>query len=159
MTSAADFHILSARNVFGLVAVVVAVLIPVGLKRVFKKDLGELGEAEAVLNAQDVEDEEVIVPVVHTYTDAQEGGPGRSYIALDSGMILAGPSCGDEGLDTGRKGKGKAVEIFANIKEEEEEEERQESTVPTEKTERAYMGRSRGYGSTDVYSPAVRAGL
>jgi hypothetical protein len=32
MTSAEDFHILSLRNVLGLVGVGVAVLIPVGLK-------------------------------------------------------------------------------------------------------------------------------
>ena len=42
MTSAADFHILSLRNILGLSAVIIAVLIPVGLKRIFKKDLGDL---------------------------------------------------------------------------------------------------------------------
>lgn len=130
MTSAADFHILSARNVFGLVAVVVAVLIPVGLKRVFKKDLGELSEAEAVLAEQSVEDVEVVVPGVHSVEDESVGGMkvGRRYCAVDSGLILAGPSPGDQSLHperdtrvTGGKGKGRSMEIFAHIMEEDEE--------------------------------------
>lgn len=148
MTSAADFHILSLRNILGLGAVVVAVLIPVGLKRIFKKDLGELGEAEEAIEEAGVIDETVDVPQVHTFhvgagpgvggglgpipVEVDEDGRVRRYQAVDSGVILAGPSEGDESLDLvqpprgilskgqGRKGKGR-LEIIADVNEEEEE--------------------------------------
>jgi hypothetical protein len=157
MTSAADFHILSARNVFGLVAVVVAVLIPVGLKRVFKQDLGDLDNAEAVLAAQHTEDVEIVVPAVHTYGAVGgdvEGTMGRRYVAVDSGMDLAGPSEGAEDLHAAPvrgKGKGKVVEIFPNITEEAEEDSGAGRTVAVEKV-RAEV---KGYGATDVYRPRV----
>lgn len=151
MTSAADFHILSARNVFGLVAVVVAVLIPVGLKRVFKQDLGDLNAAESALAAQSVEDVDIVVPAVHPI-GGSDRATGRRYHALDSGMDLAGPSAGDENLDlapTPRgKGKGKTVEIFANIVEEEEEGD-QVRVKPVGKG-------VTGYGATDLYRPVQR---
>ena len=120
MTSAADFHLLSARNIFGLIGVVVAVLIPVGLKRIFKKDLGDLAEAESAIEE---------VPSDATTIDVPSVGDGRPrrYQAVDSGVILAGPSQGDGSLNTTPvgKGKGKArtVEIIADIREEEEEDE------------------------------------
>ena len=50
MTSAADFHLISWRNFFGLSAVVVAVLIPVGIRWYFR---GELAEVAAVEVAED----------------------------------------------------------------------------------------------------------
>lgn len=127
MTSAADFHLLSLRNVLGLVAVIVAVLIPVGLKRVFKKDLGELGEAEGVLEETAVADEVVDVPVVHPVLEYGQHATPRRYQAVDSGLVLAGPSTGDPNLDTGlvlppsRKGKGRALEIIADVGEDESE--------------------------------------
>lgn len=151
MTSAADFHILSARNVFGLVAVVVAVLIPVGLKRIFKQELGDLNTAEAVLSTQRIEDVEIVVPAVHSISG--EGGRGRRYVALDSGMDLAGPSAGDENLDivpVTVKGKGKIVEIFANIKEEDEGDNEVVSSL-----KRGDKGKVKPYGATDVYQPNV----
>lgn len=50
MTSAADFHLISWRNFFGLSAVVVGVLIPVGIRYVLKRRVGEIalpgGEAD-----------------------------------------------------------------------------------------------------------------
>jgi len=115
MTSAADFHILSVRNVLGLIAVVVAVLIPVGLKRVFKKDLGDLEEAETAIEAVSPDTASIDVPCVE--------GPARRYQAVDSGVILAGPSRGDDNLDTGskRKGKGRALAIIADVDEDEGE--------------------------------------
>lgn len=116
MTSAADFHLLSVRNVLGLCAVIVAVLIPVGLKRLFRKDLGDLGEAEAALEAEAVDTREVNVPPID---DAQP----RRYQAVDSGVVLAGPSTGDPNLDIGakvNKGKARAVEIIAEIREDDE---------------------------------------
>lgn len=42
MTSADDFHLLSLRNILGLVGVAVAVCIPVALKRVFSTRLSDL---------------------------------------------------------------------------------------------------------------------
>jgi len=44
---------------------------------------------------------------------------------VDSGVVLAGPSRGDDSLDTGKrtrsaKGKGRALEIIADVTEEEE---------------------------------------
>jgi hypothetical protein len=130
MTSAADFHILSLRNILGLGAVIVAVLIPVGLKRIFKQDLGELGEAEATIEEHSTVDNEIIVPEVHTFhqgpvpVEVDEQGRVKRYQAVDSGVILAGPSAGDESLDidaqptkSGRKGKGRALEIIADVDE------------------------------------------
>ena len=115
MTSAADFHILSVRNVLGLIAVVVAVLIPVGLKRVFKKDLGELEEAVAAIEEVSPDTVSIDVPGVE--------GSTRRYQAVDSGVILAGPSRGDDNLDTGskRKGKGRALAIIADVDEDGDE--------------------------------------
>lgn len=154
MTSADDLHVLSVRNVLGLIAVVVAVMIPVGLKRVFKKDLGALGE-EVV---------EVSVPVdadARVGVDNMPAGYGSTgsnteayhYHAVDSGVLLAGPSAGDDdyhpdedtsasrtgpkhgqGTSSGQgKGKGKGtagdrkgkgrMQIIADIREEDEEDE------------------------------------
>ncbi|KAG8907996.1 hypothetical protein FRB99_001162 [Tulasnella sp. 403] len=47
MTSAADFHLISWRNFFGLSAVVVAVLIPVGIRWFFRKEIDSVAEVEA----------------------------------------------------------------------------------------------------------------
>jgi uncharacterized membrane protein YdjX (TVP38/TMEM64 family) len=46
MTSADDFHLISWRNFFGLSAVVVGVLIPVGLRYYFKGELASVAEVE-----------------------------------------------------------------------------------------------------------------
>ncbi|WVQ72641.1 hypothetical protein IAR50_002200 [Cryptococcus sp. DSM 104548] len=115
MTSAADFHILSLRNILGLSAVIVAVLIPVGLKRIFKKDLGDLGEAEEALAANSNNDREISVPHIGLGATSPSRGGGYSYHAIDSGVVLAVPSRGD-GVDMRRKivrrGKGRALEII-----------------------------------------------
>jgi len=47
MTSADDFHLISWRNFFGLAIIVVAVLIPVGLRFVWKKELQSVAQADA----------------------------------------------------------------------------------------------------------------
>lgn len=49
MTSAEDFHLISWRNFGLLAAVVVAVLIPVGLRWSWKRELEEVGEDEVRL--------------------------------------------------------------------------------------------------------------
>jgi uncharacterized membrane protein YdjX (TVP38/TMEM64 family) len=46
MTSADDFHLISWRNFLGLSAVVVGVLIPVGLRYYFKRELASVQDAE-----------------------------------------------------------------------------------------------------------------
>lgn len=148
MTSAADFHLLSVRNILGLLAVIVAVLIPVGLKRIFKKDLGDLEEAEAAIEEVAPDSASVEVPA----------DPPRRYQAVDSGVILAGPSRGDDSLDTAptkHKGKGRALEIIADIHEEEEEEEELEVFVSEEpvavvKSEKRHP---MGYGSIERAAP------
>ena len=47
MTSAADFHLISWKNFFLLSAVVVGVMIPVGLRYVFKRGLASVAATEA----------------------------------------------------------------------------------------------------------------
>lgn len=47
MTSAADFHLFSWKNFFLLSAVVVGVLIPVGLRYYFKRDVAAVAAVEA----------------------------------------------------------------------------------------------------------------
>jgi uncharacterized membrane protein YdjX (TVP38/TMEM64 family) len=46
MTSAADFHLISWRNFFLLFAVVVGVLIPVGLRYYFKREIASVADVE-----------------------------------------------------------------------------------------------------------------
>lgn len=123
MTSAADFHLLSLRNILGLIAVVVAVLIPVGLKRVFKKDLGDLDEAEEVIESTDVNTTIIDVPPVGDQHST------RRYQAVDSGVVLAGPSQGDDSLDMtpgagNSKGKSRRMEVIVDVDEDEEEQSR-----------------------------------
>ena len=165
MTSAADFHILSLRNVLGLGAVIVAVLIPVGLKRIFKQDLGELGEAEAIIEEHHAVDTEIDVPAVHSLhqgpvpVEVDEDGQVRRYQAVDSGVILAGPSAGDESLDVdasaskrGRKGKGRALEIIADVDETEAEEygvHNSQQAIANKSRPMGEKRRMKGYGSIE----------
>ncbi|KAL1412714.1 hypothetical protein Q8F55_000461 [Vanrija albida] len=106
MTSADDFQIISVRNVLGLVAVAVAVLIPIGLKRVFKTDLSDLGpdEQEQAVEGTTLE------PVQPVPVEFDASGRATGFQAVDSGIVLAGPSDGDVSLielDDAQRGKGK----------------------------------------------------
>lgn len=47
MTSPDDFHLISWRNFFGLAAVVVGVMIPVGLRYWFRREVDTVAEVEA----------------------------------------------------------------------------------------------------------------
>jgi uncharacterized membrane protein YdjX (TVP38/TMEM64 family) len=67
MTSAKDFHLISWRNFFGLAAIVVGVLIPVGLRFYFRKD------AIAVEQAQTVDERLQL-----SQDDTNEGSPTES---------------------------------------------------------------------------------
>jgi uncharacterized membrane protein YdjX (TVP38/TMEM64 family) len=66
MTSADDFHLISWRNFFGLAAVVVGVMIPVGLRYWFRKEvdnagiIGEVEEEEGVLRLQEGEEDAIL---------------------------------------------------------------------------------------------------
>jgi hypothetical protein len=154
MTSAADFHLVSVRNILGLVAVIVAVLIPVGLKRVFKKDIGDLDEAEHAITESAVDDAVIDVPAVE--------GQQRRYQAVDSGVILAGPSRGDDSLDTGntRKGKGRALAIIADVEDEDGEGEGEEEVFVTEEPVAMVKHEKRpmGYGAIEPVQREVNVG-
>lgn len=58
MTSAEDFHLISWRNFLGLSAVVVGVLIPVGLRYYFKRELASVQDVEGVDDEELEEGEE-----------------------------------------------------------------------------------------------------
>lgn len=101
MTSPEDFKILSPRNILGMAAVIVAVLIPVGLKRVIRTDLGDLSEEDvsAVVIGPEGEGERL-----ENISDAQpiefdDNGLPKRYQAVDSGVLLSGPSAGDRNMD------------------------------------------------------------
>jgi hypothetical protein len=112
----------------------------------FKKDLGDLEEAEAAIEEVAPDSASVEVPA----------DPPRRYQAVDSGVILAGPSRGDDSLDTAptkHKGKGRALEIIADIHEEEEEELEvfvSEEPVAVVKSEKRHP---MGYGSIERAAP------
>ena len=65
MTSPADFHLISWKNFFFLSAVVVGVMIPVGLRYFFKRELATVADVEATAEAVGEryrdEDEDVIL--------------------------------------------------------------------------------------------------
>lgn len=67
MTSAADFHLISWKNFFFLSAVVVGVMIPVGLRYFFKRQVATVTDVEANADAEgeryrdEDEDEDVIL--------------------------------------------------------------------------------------------------
>ncbi|KAF5382093.1 hypothetical protein D9615_004212 [Tricholomella constricta] len=58
MTSADDFHLISWKNFFGLAAVVVGVMIPVGLRYWFRKEVDSVVEEEAGGGAIQLAEEE-----------------------------------------------------------------------------------------------------
>jgi uncharacterized membrane protein YdjX (TVP38/TMEM64 family) len=57
MTSADDFHLISWRNFLGLSAVVVGVLIPVGLRYYFKRELASVVDADRVEESTESEEQ------------------------------------------------------------------------------------------------------
>lgn len=71
MTSADDFHLISWRNFFGLALIVVAVLIPVGLRYVWKKELQGIAEVDAGVPPREEEDDEARAPLLG-YVDEEE---------------------------------------------------------------------------------------
>ena len=73
MTSADDFHLISWRNFFGLAAIVVGVMIPVGLRYWFHGAVEETSSKveETVETDNDTDSDEDIV---------LEQGPGVEYL-------------------------------------------------------------------------------
>jgi len=76
MTSAEDFHLISWKNFFGLGAVAIGVMIPVGLRYWFRRE------------------EEVVEEYVNECGDEEEGVNVKDYDEEDDGDIIleAGPS-------------------------------------------------------------------
>ncbi len=63
MTSPDDFHLISWKNFFGLSAVVIGVLIPVGLRYMFRKEVDEVGDATQGTDSDDEESEDRVLAV------------------------------------------------------------------------------------------------
>jgi len=96
MTSPDDFHLISWKNFLGLSAVVVGVLIPVGLRYVLKRRVGEIALAE----------------------DEDEQRTGYISISADNGdtILAQGP------LPRSKKGKGTATDSLILLSDSEDEE-------------------------------------
>ncbi|KAG8882370.1 hypothetical protein FRB98_003750 [Tulasnella sp. 332] len=102
MTSASDFHLISWRNFFGLASVVVAVLIPVGIRWYFR------GELEVVNEVQEQEQE--------IAAEADANGNGNGGIRdLEAGEVSS--------LAKSSEWKGKSVERWL-LEDEDDETER-----------------------------------
>jgi uncharacterized membrane protein YdjX (TVP38/TMEM64 family) len=80
MTSADDFHLISWRNFLGLSAVVAGVLIPVGLRYYFKRELASVTDVETQQNTEDEGLEDTIL--------AQGPRVNRGKIKADARLIM-----------------------------------------------------------------------
>ncbi|KAF9039707.1 hypothetical protein BDZ89DRAFT_1110114 [Hymenopellis radicata] len=63
MTSPDDFHLISWKNFFGLSAVVIGVLIPVGLRYMFRKEADDIGDGTQSADSDDEEPEDRVLAV------------------------------------------------------------------------------------------------
>jgi uncharacterized membrane protein YdjX (TVP38/TMEM64 family) len=112
MTSEADFHLISWRNFFWLSAVVVAVMIPVGLRYYFKRtvsfaniDIEQLEEgemADGVEGEQDLEEDRILAigpPLKRDKAKKNTKGGGHQVECEDSEEEEY--SDGDEDYDSG----------------------------------------------------------
>ncbi|KAK7454608.1 hypothetical protein VKT23_011361 [Stygiomarasmius scandens] len=84
MTSADDFHLISWKNFLGLSAIVVGVLIPVGLRYWFKRDVEQLEEVEEV----EEEAEDVAVNKNTVEYSSDEDDDNDDDIILEAGPSL-----------------------------------------------------------------------
>jgi len=85
MTSADDFHLISWKNFLGLSAIVVGVLIPVGLRYWFKRDVEQLEQVEE----EEVEEvEEVAVNKNTVEYSSDEDDDNDDDIILEAGPSL-----------------------------------------------------------------------
>ena len=106
MTSADDFHLISWRNFLGLSAVVVGVLIPVGLRYYFKRELASVADVEqreALLEGDEDDEEDQLLAAgppakpkpsqSGTLSEEEEGDLFDEEDEEDEDVILeAGPS-------------------------------------------------------------------
>lgn len=99
MTSAADFHLISWKNFFLLSAIVVGVMIPVGLRYFFKRELVAVVDVEATADAEAEryhdEDEDVILaqgPPI----DPRKGKTGQLIVLSDDEDELYSDEDSDE---------------------------------------------------------------
>jgi len=85
MTSADDFHLISWRNFLGLSAVVVGVLIPVGLRYYFKRELASVADAEQVeeTSAGEEQGEEDLILEVGPQADNNKGKTSQLILLSD----------------------------------------------------------------------------
>ncbi|PCH42645.1 oxalate transporter [Wolfiporia cocos MD-104 SS10] len=87
MTSADDFHLISWKNFFMLAAVVVGVMIPVGLRYVFKRELATVVdvEADAESVAERYHDDDAASDVILAEGPRADAGKGKDakLITLD----------------------------------------------------------------------------
>lgn len=97
MTSADDFDLISWRNFFGLAAVVVGVMIPVGLRYWFRKEVDSVVDAEqgeeegqgAIMLGEEGEDGDTILAV----------GPPRVVKKVNGVRVLDGSAQDDDEYD------------------------------------------------------------
>lgn len=98
MTSPSDFKILSAGNILGLAGIVVAVLVPVGIRRIWGgKALEDAEEAEGVRPGLDVD------------LDADDDD-GDS--AGEESRMLPGPG---SGVGAGIRARGRSGDVVINV--------------------------------------------
>ncbi|KAG6873245.1 hypothetical protein C0995_001265 [Termitomyces sp. Mi166 len=100
MTSADDFHLISWRNFFGLAAIVIGVMIPVGLRYWFRKEVNnvveeeETSEGEPVVQLDDEEGGDTVLAV----------GPPPVVKKINSVNVLAVNGDDDDYDDTDSDG-------------------------------------------------------
>jgi len=85
MTSAADFHLISWRNFFGLAIIIVAVLIPVGLRFIWKKELESIAEADVPVTG---DEQSVEAPLIAFAEDDED---------YEDVILQAGPNIVNKG--------------------------------------------------------------
>ncbi|TCD63759.1 hypothetical protein EIP91_004974 [Steccherinum ochraceum] len=83
MTSPSDFHLISWKNFFLLSAIVVGVMIPVGLRYYFKRELASVADVEAEAEAAQAGEEDRILEEGPVAIDTQKGKAVRLIMLSD----------------------------------------------------------------------------
>ncbi len=87
MTSADDFHLISWKNFLGLSAVVVGVMIPVGLRYYFKRELATVADVEAEAEAEEALEAEggdrILAEGPRALEDGKKGKTARLIMLSD----------------------------------------------------------------------------
>ena len=102
MTSADDFHLISWRNFLGLSAVVVGVMIPVGLRYYFKRDIQAVADVEAEAEAaeEEVTGDRILAQGPPIHSDSRKGKtqPPLIVISDDESDLLGSDIESDEDI-------------------------------------------------------------